>query len=760
MLLSAVMVMTDAGISVSAAENTASAEMVDENLTEGTDEGKTAESADREAREAKTAETENPESRTTGIETESAAESKVEETAKETQSQESMKSVSSETESAEERTTQGTESEPEESTIEEHTEEKTSAEESKPETASSVETETAEVEETSSVENAVEETQTEENISAETTAEDIQTEETVTGETETETEVQETETQETLAEDVIAQGAYKEDGNDITWVIDLDGKLTVTGTGDCAPVNDLIRDIPWRKHSDSIKSAVLDVKGMTSAANLFSLCDKMTSVDLSKFDTSQIVSMRTMFLDCSSLQSIDLSGFDTSNVHCMMSMFYGCSSLKTLDLSSFDTSKVTNMKSMFTDCSSLTYVDMSSFDVSNTCKENDSLYAYGSGMEDLFSGCIALSEIKTPRNVPESESPSLPHGTVWNGSDGSAYTELPIKSESITLTKSEIEGVIAQGEYKENGNDITWVIDRAGKLTVTGTGNYAELDSSSDDVIEAPWYDFRNTIISAEIHLQGTTNAERMFYGCNQMVEADLTDFDTHSVTTMNMMFFGCKSLTSLDLSKFSFSSIITDEEDDVCVGGMLSQCDTLAQIQTPDNITISITLPEGIWQDSEGSIYTELPKGIQSVLLTKEESTQFIAQGAYQEDGNDITWTIDTDGKLIVRGTGNYASDSAYADYHYKCAPWYEYRNSIKMAEIHVQGMTNAAGMFSGCTNLISVDVKDLDTSNITSMRSMFAECLRLRELHLEGFVTENVRDMGDMFLECSSLTEYVFWM
>ena len=821
MLLSTAMVLTDAGMSVSAAERTASAETIEENLIKDTEKD-TKEGTDQEK---------------TTASAESAAESKVEETTKEIESQSSAESVSSETETAEERTTQGTASEPEESTIEERTEEKTSVEESKTETASSAETvtettvvEETRTEETSSIETVTETAEVEETQTEETTAEDIQTEETLTGETETETEVQESETQEVLAEDVIAQGTYKEDGNDITWVIDLDGKLTVTGTGDCAPVDDMIRDIPWRKHSDSIKSAVLDVKGMTSAANLFSLCDKMTSVDLSNFDTSQIVSMRTMFLDCSSLQSIDLSGFDTSNVQSMMSMFYGCSSLERLDLSSFDTSKVVNMKNMFTDCSSLSYLDMGSFDVSNTCKENDLLYEYGAGMEDMFSGCIALSEIKAPRNVPESEAPSLPHGTVWNGSDGSEYTALPIKSESITLTKAEIEGVIAQGEYKENGNDITWVIDRAGKLTVTGTGNYADLDSSSDDLIEAPWYDFRNTIISAEIHVQGMTSAEGMFWDCNQMVEVDLTDFDTRSITTMDMMFASCKSLTSLDLSKFdtgnvtnmqqmfsgcselssldlskfntakvkymqqmfsgcksltsldlssfrtenvismwcmfngcsslktldlssfSFGNISNDEDEDI--GSILSQCDALTQIHTPNNITISISLPEGVWQDPEGKTYTELPKGIESILLTKDEKPQFIAQGTYQEDGNDITWTIDADGKLTVTGTGDFAPDDG-STVDSDRAPWKDYRKEIKSAEINVTGMTNACSMLWGCHEMTTVDFSNFDTSQIINMGGMFEACTSLESLDLSSFDTSNVKYMSFMFSNCNKLTD-----
>ena len=64
--------------------------------------------------------------------------------------------------------------------------------------------------------------------------------------------------------------------------------------------------------------------------------------------------MICMFDSCSSLKSLDISKFNTSNVTSMKGMFYGCSTLTSLDLSSFNTSNVTNMGYMFYNCSSLT----------------------------------------------------------------------------------------------------------------------------------------------------------------------------------------------------------------------------------------------------------------------------------------------------------------------------------------------------------------------------------------------------------------------
>ena len=54
-----------------------------------------------------------------------------------------------------------------------------------------------------------------------------------------------------------------------------------------------------------------------------------------------------MFSGCSKLTSLNVSNFDTSKVTNMGYMFSGCSKLTSLNVSNFDTSEVTNMGSMF-----------------------------------------------------------------------------------------------------------------------------------------------------------------------------------------------------------------------------------------------------------------------------------------------------------------------------------------------------------------------------------------------------------------------------
>lgn len=115
---------------------------------------------------------------------------------------------------------------------------------------------------------------------------------------------------------------------------------------------------------------------------LFQKCNTLTSLDLTRFDTSNVTMINSMFNGCSSLTSLDLSKFNTSNVTKMSEMFRDCSSLTELKgLSSFNTSNVEDMGSMFYGCSSITTIYAS--EKFNTDKLISSAY--------MFSSCTSLA---------------------------------------------------------------------------------------------------------------------------------------------------------------------------------------------------------------------------------------------------------------------------------------------------------------------------------------------------------------------------------
>ena len=116
--------------------------------------------------------------------------------------------------------------------------------------------------------------------------------------------------------------------------------------------------------------------------------DKLKTLDLSEFDTSQVTSMYEAFYQCTNLTSIDLTNVNTSKVTDMEMMFYSCGKLETVDLSGFDTSNVTLFERMFYGCNNLTSLDISNFDTSKLI-----------GLSDMFGGCNRLSDLYLNFNI-------------------------------------------------------------------------------------------------------------------------------------------------------------------------------------------------------------------------------------------------------------------------------------------------------------------------------------------------------------------------
>lgn len=207
----------------------------------------------------------------------------------------------------------------------------------------------------------------------------------------------------------IASGTVTDNGSNITWSIDSAGCLRVDGTGDFRKTGYFI---PWYNYTSDIKSAVVNVKGATTAAGMFMNCYNLETVDLSGFETSTVTDMSNMFDmsdgEYSRLSYLNLSNLNTSNVTDMRQMFSGCTALSSLDIDSWDTRKVTDMREMFNDCSSLHGLNIPNFKTSNVtdmalmfsnCENLMWLNIDGfdtqnvTDMSAMFAGCEQLSTL-------------------------------------------------------------------------------------------------------------------------------------------------------------------------------------------------------------------------------------------------------------------------------------------------------------------------------------------------------------------------------
>ena len=91
--------------------------------------------------------------------------------------------------------------------------------------------------------------------------------------------------------------------------------------------------------------------------------------------------------------------------------------------------------------------------------------------------------------------------------------------------------------------------------------------------------------------------------------------------------------------------------------------------------------------------------------------------------------------------------------------ASWFANCNSITqcdMSKLDTSNLTNASGMFDGCSSLTTIgDLSGWNTSNLTDASYMFSVCSNLTTLgDLSGWDTSNLTNASGMFESCSNLT------
>ena len=142
-------------------------------------------------------------------------------------------------------------------------------------------------------------------------------------------------------------------------------------------INDKLTN--YKKYFVPTKTGIYTIKlklsfKITDCSSMFENCTKITEIDLSSFDSSEVKDMKDMFSWCIGLKKINLSSLNTKKVENMENMFNYCTCLENIDLSSFNTENVKNMQYMFGHCESLTNLNLSSF---NTKKVKNINFMFG-----------------------------------------------------------------------------------------------------------------------------------------------------------------------------------------------------------------------------------------------------------------------------------------------------------------------------------------------------------------------------------------------
>ena len=322
----------------------------------------------------------------------------------------------------------------------------------------------------------------------------------------------------------------------------------------------------------SLDLSKFNTEKVTNMSGMFKDCLELSSLDLSKFNTKEVKHMNSMFESCSALSSLDLSNFNTANVESMGNMFINCSALSSLTLSNFNTANVEFMDNMFNGCSVLTSLDLSNF---NT-KEVRYMYS-------MFQACSALTTIYASDEFVTTkveigfdmfsgctklkgfDSSMIDHKKANCGTDGyftpgCAYAEYDLSSETLTFR---YKGVKPAGAYDLNvkSNNPGWQDQKGNIKKVVFDASFAIARPTSCCLWFADCFYLTEIEGIENLNTEKVTNMVSMFSGCSALTSLDVSNFNTQNVEDMSIMFESCSALSSLDLSKFNTANVKNMED-------------------------------------------------------------------------------------------------------------------------------------------------------------------------------------------------------
>ena len=489
-------------------------------------------------------------------------------------------------------------------------------------------------------------------------------------------------TAETVSTDAVmsqvASGTCGYSGDNLTWVLDDEGTLTISGTGQMKNYQRYMAGYaPWYSHKTQIVAIVIS-NGVTSiGVQAFSYCSSLTSVTIGNSVTSI---GEEAFSYCSSLTSVTIPDSVTSIGE---AAFYDCDHLTRVTIPDSVTSIGTNA---FYQCSSLTSVTIGN----SVTSIGEYAFYYCSSLTSVTIGnsvtsiganaflfCSSLTSVTIPDSVT-----SIGACAFY---DCSSLTSVTIPDSVTSIGANAFQGCNSLTSVTI-GNSVTSIGTNAfyqcSSLTSVTIGN--SVTSIGDGAFQRC-----SNLTSVTIGDSVTSIGEEAFYDCSSLTSVTIPD----SVTSIGANAFqGCNSLTSVTIP-----DSVTSIGD-----GAFYQCSSLTSVTIGNSVTsiganafqgcsslTSVTIPDSV--TSIGAYAFQDCSSLTSVTIGN--SVTSIGDGAFYQCSSLTSVTIGNS----VTSIGKYA--------FYECS---------SLTSVTIPDSVTSIGdrAFFECSSLTSVTIPDSVTS------------------------------------------------
>ena len=222
------------------------------------------------------------------------------------------------------------------------------------------------------------------------------------------------------------------------------------------------------------------------------------------------------------------------------------------------------------------------------------------------------------------------------------------------------------------------------------------------------------------------TNMSFMFFNMPNLTTINLSNFDTSKVTNMSYMFQDVSKLTTLNLSNFDTSKVTN-------MNSMFAGMSNLATLNLSNFDTSKVTNMRGMFLDMSK---------LTTLNLSNFDTSQV----------TDMDHMFTAMRSLTTLNLSNFDT-SKVTDMSYM---FFSMPNltTLNLSSFDTSKVTDMNAMFSGMSSLTTLNLSNFDTSKVTNMSSMFSGMSNLTTLNLSNFDTSKVTNMSFMFFNMPNLT------